>query len=147
MCPALTALTTCPVQAIDATGKRKDAAFLVNVHEELVEGLFNTYYPLPNPEQLTGTAYATALAKAQAARARFIGTVMDNTSTNMAASARLEQLHPTWICIGCIAHALNLLFKDLAKQARKEEDEEPRRKRAKPAKVISLAGRLRGGGF
>jgi hypothetical protein len=78
--------------------------------------------------------YAKAVEQAQAFRDRFIGTVMDNTSTNMAASKRLEALNPTWICLGCVAHALNLLFKDLAKVRQQPDDQPPPAKRRREMK-------------
>lgn len=45
-----------------------------------------------------------------------LGFVMDNTSANVAAMKTLEEQVPTLICMGCLAHALNLLFKDLQKE-------------------------------
>jgi hypothetical protein len=73
-------------------GQIKDANYLVNLHDglatEVTEG---------KPEELGGV-------------------LMDNTATNRLAMAQLELLHPQQLCMGCSAHALNLLFKDLAKQ-------------------------------
>jgi hypothetical protein len=43
-----------------------------------------------------------------------MGCIMDNTKANRSAMRRLEETYPTWICLGCNAHALNLLMKDLA---------------------------------
>jgi len=46
---------------------------------------------------------------------------MDNTKTNRAALELLEQHCPQWICLGCSAHSIALIFKDFAKAAGKEE--------------------------
>ena len=77
---------------MDTTGKRKDAAYMRQLHQDLAA-------ELTHPE----------------GKDNFLGTVMDNTGTNMNASKQLELDNPTWLCIGFIAHAFNLLCKDLAK--------------------------------
>jgi hypothetical protein len=72
-------------------------------------------------------------------RDNFPGTAMDNTSANMAASARLEAQHRSWICLGCVAQALNFLIEDFAntREGKSEENERPlkRSKTDKTAKV------------
>ncbi len=47
-----------------------------------------------------------------------LGAIMDNAPANRSAMRLLEVKMPTWIAIGCIAHALNLLFKDWANEAK-----------------------------
>ena len=76
--------------AINAAGVSKDAAWVVQLHEdmaaELTEGDMD----------------------------RLLGVVLDNTATNVSALRTMEQLHPRWVGLGCQAHALALLIKDLA---------------------------------
>ena len=48
-----------------------------------------------------------------------LGFVMDNTKTNRAALSQLQQYCPRWIVLGCSAHAIALIFKDLCKAAGK----------------------------
>ncbi|KAJ9522027.1 hypothetical protein QJQ45_005081 [Haematococcus lacustris] len=50
-----------------------------------------------------------------------LGVIMDSPTTNRAALKILAEQHPTWICITCIVHALNLLCKDLANNSRRSE--------------------------
>lgn len=45
---------------------------------------------------------------------RILGVVMDNTKANRGALASMKALHPQWLLLGCQAHALALLIKDLA---------------------------------
>lgn len=119
------------LQAVDTSGKSKDADYLFNLHKDLVQELHQQYAPitLDTPD--------TEVQRATAFRNQFLGTVMDNTSANMAASARLEEAFGTWLCLGCLAHALNLLFKDLARLRDVSDGEEGERpkKKAKKAKV------------
>jgi hypothetical protein len=91
------------LQVVDVTDKRKDAAFLVALHEQAVAGLHSNYAKNP------GSASGAEAVEDAAYMDRFLGTVMDNTSTNMAASAQLEKKHPSWLALGCVVHALNLL--------------------------------------
>ena len=42
---------------------------------------------------------------------RLVGVIMDNTKANLSA---LKQLQERWLCLGCFAHGLALLIKDLA---------------------------------
>ena len=42
---------------------------------------------------------------------RLVGVIMDNTKTNLSA---LKQQQERWLCLGCFAHRLALLIKDLA---------------------------------
>ncbi|KAG5188320.1 hypothetical protein JKP88DRAFT_353427 [Tribonema minus] len=44
---------------------------------------------------------------------RLLGMVMDNTKANRKALDLMKQKHPTWLLLGCQAHALALLIKDL----------------------------------
>ncbi|GFH26945.1 7,8-dihydroneopterin aldolase [Haematococcus lacustris] len=44
-----------------------------------------------------------------------LGFIMDNTAANMKALRLLQEAMPTIIAIGCVVHALNLLYKDLSK--------------------------------
>jgi hypothetical protein len=46
--------------------------------------------------------------------AKILGVVLDNPKANRKALRLLQEEHPMWICLGCQAHALNLLCKDLA---------------------------------
>ncbi|GFH20794.1 hypothetical protein HaLaN_17973, partial [Haematococcus lacustris] len=66
---------------------------------------------------------------------------MDSPTTNRAALKILGEQHPTWICITCIVHALNLLCKDLANNSRRSE------KHTEVGRVLKENGTgLRGGG-
>jgi hAT family C-terminal dimerisation region len=47
--------------------------------------------------------------------AQLLGVVMDNTKANLKAMKCLTVEHPTWLAEGCVAHALNLLVKDIGK--------------------------------
>jgi hypothetical protein len=120
------------MQVVDVTGKRKDAAYLVALHEQAVTDLHSTH------AKKAGAGDGAEAAEDSAFIDRFLGTVMDNTSTNMAASAQLEQKHPSWLALGCVVHALNLLFKDMAKQSKTDGDDDAgqrKRQRTEPAKV------------
>lgn len=44
-------------------------------------------------------------------RAQMLGFVMDNTKTNRAALKLLLKHCPQWICLGCTAHSIALIFK------------------------------------
>jgi len=43
--------------------------------------------------------------------AQALGFVMDNTKTNRAALKLLLKHCPQWICLGCTAHSIALIFK------------------------------------
>jgi hypothetical protein len=83
--------------------------------------LHNKYAPF------VADAEATDESKTQRFRDNFLGTVMDNKSAKLAATGRLEAEHKTWIYLGCIAHALNLLIKDCAnnRDGKNDDDERP----------------------
>ena len=49
---------------------------------------------------------------------KLAGVIMDNTKVNRLALERLEKEHPGWIGLGCQAHALQLVLKDLANPAK-----------------------------
>ena len=51
---------------------------------------------------------------------RLISVLMDNTKTNLAAMKKLQEKYPTWLCLGCFAHGLALLIKDLAGLSKKQ---------------------------
>ena len=42
---------------------------------------------------------------------KILGVVMDNPKANRKALRLLQEEHPSWICLGCQAHSLNLLCK------------------------------------
>ena len=44
---------------------------------------------------------------------RVLGLIMDNTSANRKAMRILRERHPKWLTLGCSAHMLSLLFKDI----------------------------------
>ena len=44
---------------------------------------------------------------------RLVGVIMDNTKTNLSALKQLQERYPMWLCLGCFAHGLALLIKDL----------------------------------
>ncbi|KAJ9519353.1 hypothetical protein QJQ45_023158, partial [Haematococcus lacustris] len=47
-----------------------------------------------------------------------LGVIMDSPSTNRAALRLLERKYPSWICMTCCVHAMNLICKDLANETR-----------------------------
>lgn len=75
---------------------KKDVAWTVAAHEKLAK-------------QAVGDA-----ADDEDWDQHITGVVMDNTATNRKAMDELVSKHPSWVAIGCVAHALNLLVKDLA---------------------------------
>ena len=46
----------------------------------------------------------------------FYGVILDNPKANRNALEELERRYPTWVCMGCQDHGLNLLMKDLMKR-------------------------------
>ncbi|KAL6749219.1 hypothetical protein V8C86DRAFT_1048319 [Haematococcus lacustris] len=78
-------------------GDKKDAMFYVNLHNSMADKITKK-----RPHLL-------------------LGVIMDSPTTNRAALKILAEQHPTWICITCIVHALNLLCKDLANNSRRSE--------------------------
>ena len=81
------------MQVIKASGVTKDAKWIQDLHEELAQELTGG-----NDELL-------------------LGFIMDNTKGNRKAMQELQKAHPLWVCIGCQAHGLSLLIKDVAKTA------------------------------
>lgn len=77
-------------QVIKAPGVRKDADYIAQLHIDLAA-------------DTTGGAPD-----------RLLGVLMDNTKANCKAMKLLEEQYPVWLCIGCQAHGLSLLIKDLA---------------------------------
>ncbi|KAJ9511211.1 hypothetical protein QJQ45_017083 [Haematococcus lacustris] len=49
-----------------------------------------------------------------------LGVIMDSPSTNRAALRLLERKYPSWICMTCCVHAMNLICKDLANENKTE---------------------------
>ncbi|GFH06590.1 uncharacterized protein HaLaN_01244, partial [Haematococcus lacustris] len=47
-----------------------------------------------------------------------LGVIMDSPSVNRAALYLLERDNPTWICMTCCVHAMNLICKDLANESK-----------------------------
>jgi hypothetical protein len=82
------------MQVIRSDGCRKDADFIANLHTKLAKDLTDD-----EPQKL-------------------IGVIMDNTKANVAAMKLLEERHPTWLATGCVAHALNLLVKDMGNDSK-----------------------------
>ncbi len=72
------------------SGVAKDVPFIVQLHKEVAHDITDG-----QPERL-------------------LGVTMDNTKANRNAIHRLEKLFPTWVNVGCQAHGLALLIKDLA---------------------------------
>jgi hypothetical protein len=95
---------------VKAGGVTKDAAWITQLHEEIAEATV---------QQLGGDA------------SRFTGFIMDNTAANRAAMRELKTSHPTWLLLGCSAHAMSLLIKDFSDPPRKD------RKPSAPAKAGS----------
>lgn len=54
---------------------------------------------------------------------RLLGTIQDNTSTNVAAMRIMDELQPRWLNLGCHAHALDLVLKSLCKQKEGKDKE------------------------
>ena len=75
------------LKVLNTAGMCKDAKWVVEQHVELAMEVTSG-----NPERL-------------------VGVIMDNTKTNLSA---LKQLQERWLCLGCFAHGLALLIKDLA---------------------------------
>ncbi|HEY9300046.1 MAG TPA: DUF domain-containing protein, partial [Phormidium sp.] len=50
---------------------------------------------------------------AKTLKGKVAGVVMDNTAANKKAGQLLLQAHPNWLVHGCVAHALNLLVRDI----------------------------------
>jgi hypothetical protein len=89
----------CCLQVIKAGGVVKDAAWIAGVHEEIVQDAVKVLGGSPS---------------------RFVGFIMDNTAANRAAMRTLKEAHPTWLLLGCSAHALALLVKDFCEAPRSE---------------------------
>jgi hypothetical protein len=79
------------MQVVPAAGVTKDAAWIANLHKEVML------------EVTAGDHY------------RLLGFVMDNTRANRAAMVLLRNEFKHLINIGCQAHGLSLLIKDMAK--------------------------------
>lgn len=77
------------IKAIDTSGKKKTGVAIKDMHLEMAQEV------------------------TQGDPAKILGVVMDNPKANRLALKLLQDAHPTWICLGCQAHALNLLCKDL----------------------------------
>eukprot|EP00955_Chlamydomonas_euryale_P033452 347728-Chlamydomonas_euryale.AAC.1 len=77
----------------------KDGAWIADVHEEM----FKKLIPTDGDDPL---AYADQVGLV-------LGVVMDNAAANSSGMNLLSEKHPEWVVVGCQAHALNLLFKDL----------------------------------
>ncbi|KAJ9520047.1 hypothetical protein QJQ45_029985 [Haematococcus lacustris] len=89
-------------------GDKKDAMFYVNLHNSMADKASGTH----GKEGKRITKKRPHL---------LLGVIMDSPTTNRAALKILAEQHPTWICITCIVHALNLLCKDLANNSRRSE--------------------------
>lgn len=77
-------------QAIKAAGVSKDAEWITELHNNLADDI------------------------TQGQPDRLLGVLLDNTKANRKALKELEEQHRTWLGLGCQAHALSLLLKDLA---------------------------------
>lgn len=75
---------------VNTTSEKKDAATIAETHIKWAE-------------QLTGGDMK-----------KLLGIIMDNTKANRNAMVILEELQPYWLLLGCVAHGLNVLCKDLA---------------------------------
>ena len=84
------------LKVINTAGMRKNAQWVVDQHVDLAKEVTSG-----KPERL-------------------IGVLMDNTKTNLAAMKKLQEKYPTWLCLGCFAHGLALLIKDLAGLSKKQ---------------------------
>jgi hypothetical protein len=80
-------------QVIKAAGVRKDADWIATTHLEAADDLM----------------------RGLEANADLAGILMDNTSANVKAMQLLQEARPNWIYVGCQAHALSLLLKDVGK--------------------------------
>jgi hypothetical protein len=79
------------MQAIPAAGVTKDADWIADTFDGVIKDVTHN-----KPSRLTGIT-------------------LDNTKANRAALQQLEERHPQLIGLGCQAHGLSLLIKDLAK--------------------------------
>ena len=77
------------MQAVTAAGVTKDAEWIANLHEEMMLDITG------------GDPY------------RLLGFLMDNTKANRAAMRRLEAMYPHLLNVGCQAHGMSLLVKDI----------------------------------
>ena len=84
------------LKVINTAGMRKNAQWVVDQHVDL------------------------AMEVTSGKPKRLIGVLMDNTKTNLAAMKKLQEKYPTWLCLGCFAHGLALLIKDLAGLSKKQ---------------------------
>jgi hypothetical protein len=108
---------------------------LADVHDDMVRSLYDKCAQfMPDAE-----AAAAEQNKTQRFRDNFLGTVKDNTSANLTASGRLEAQHEAWICVGCVAHAVNPLINEFANnhEGKNNDGERPakRSEKYKQAKV------------
>jgi hypothetical protein len=86
-------------QVVECGGTKKDADWIFSTHVALAEEIA--------PSQPGGAD-------------NLLGVVMDNTKANRSALKKLKDKFPRWLTLGCNAHALNLIFKDLANESRCE---------------------------
>jgi hypothetical protein len=95
--------STTYLQVVRTQGFKKDAQWIADLHEQLAEDLLASVAPEDyDAESLQ-----------QDMKEKILGVVLDNPRANRNALEMLEAKHSTWICIGCQAHALSLLIKDL----------------------------------
>lgn len=77
------------LKVVTAAGVTKDAQWIADLHVQLAEDL------------LPGKA------------TNLLGVIMDNTKANRNALGILKAKFPKWLTLGCAAHALALVIKDL----------------------------------
>jgi hypothetical protein len=91
-------------QVVTTHGFKKDATWIADLHERMAADLLKSIAP---------EEYSTEDLDRDMAE-KILGVVLDNPRANRNALEMLEARHTTWICLGCQAHALSLLVKDLA---------------------------------
>ncbi|KAJ9506944.1 hypothetical protein QJQ45_016537 [Haematococcus lacustris] len=87
------------LRVVDVSGKRKDAGAIKELHMEVLQDLCKDL----------------GLASVECH-----GVIMDNTAANHSAMRMMQREMPTIVILGCSAHQMNLLCKDLSKPTKLE---------------------------